>query len=250
MAREISSIGRFGLTEPFDFQVGRGQIAYHSLVNIQGYNIRHHTTFRAVWELSETTDYVFPTTATAMIFASTLAETCTMQVSGVDANYVLKTATVTFTAGTIGVVTSGTSTFFRINYMQVTLGTTVGTVTAKNGGGTVYAQIDPAMGRSQASIYTVPYGHTFYLTRAQAFTASTGSQTATYRVYSQTITGGVTTPNTVLSAPFQSLYASTRVVARGYPEKTDIQWQLAMSVDNPGSIQVEGILINNLPTAP
>lgn len=38
MAREISSISRFGLTEPFEFQVGRGQIAYHSVVHVFGYN--------------------------------------------------------------------------------------------------------------------------------------------------------------------------------------------------------------------
>lgn len=38
MAREISSISRFGLTEPFEFQVGREQIAYHSVVHVFGYN--------------------------------------------------------------------------------------------------------------------------------------------------------------------------------------------------------------------
>lgn len=38
MPREISSISRFGLTEPFEFQVGRGQIAYHSVVHVFGYN--------------------------------------------------------------------------------------------------------------------------------------------------------------------------------------------------------------------
>jgi hypothetical protein len=36
--REISSISRFGLTEPFEFQVGRGQIGYHSVVHVFGYN--------------------------------------------------------------------------------------------------------------------------------------------------------------------------------------------------------------------
>lgn len=38
MVREISSISRFGLTEPFELQVGRGQIAYHSVVHVFGYN--------------------------------------------------------------------------------------------------------------------------------------------------------------------------------------------------------------------
>jgi hypothetical protein len=36
-----------------------------------------------------------------------------------------------------------------------------------------------------------------------------------------------------------------RVVPRAYTEKTDIQWQLYQSNPAPGSIQLEGILVNN-----
>ena len=246
MANPIApSITQNGRLEPFDLQVARGQVFGHSLVNIQGYNANQHDTFRAVWEKSDTTDYVFPTTAAAMTFSSTLSETFTMRVEGLDANYALKTAVVTFSGSTTGVVTTGTSTFFRINAMQIISGTAADTITATNGGGTVYAQINSGTGRSQASIYTVPLGYTFYLTRAQAFTTNNGTQFCTYRVYSQTISGGITTPNIVLSAPFTNAYSSTRVVARGYSEKTDIQWQLKQSNPAPGSIQVEGILIKN-----
>lgn len=241
---EIASISRCGRTEPFDLQVERGQIGWHSAVNIQGYNDNHGNTFRAVWEKSHDTDYVFPASSLAMTFSSTLSETCTMRVSGLDASYVLKTATVTFTASTTGVVTSGTSSFFRINSMQITSGTTAGIVTASNGGVT-YAQINAGTGRSQASIYTVPAGYTFFLNRAQAFTTNNGTQFCTYRVYSQTISGGVTTPLIVLSAPFTQFYASTRIVPRAYVEKTDVQWQLKQSNPAPGSIQLEGYLIKN-----
>jgi hypothetical protein len=38
MAREISSISRFGLTEPFELQVARGQITGHRSVTVFGYN--------------------------------------------------------------------------------------------------------------------------------------------------------------------------------------------------------------------
>lgn len=241
---EVSSITRFGNTEPFELQVERNQIAWHANVNVQGYNALHGDSFRAVWEKSNDTNYVFPTSAVAMTFGSSSAETCTMRVFGLDANYELKNATVTFSNSTSGTVTSGTSTFFRINAMQVTSGTTVGNVTASNGG-TVYAQINAGTGRSQASIYTVPAGYTFYLTRAQAFTTNNGTQHCTYRVYSQTISNGITTPLIVLSAPFTQAYSSTRVVPRAYPEKTDVQWQLKQSNPAPGSIQLEGILIKN-----
>lgn len=241
---ETSSISRYGKTEPFELQVERGQIGWHSAVNVQGYNDAHGTSFRAVWEKSNDTDYVYPASSVTMTFASTLSETCTVRVSGLDANYVMKTATVTFSGSTSGVVTSGTAAFFRVNVMQVTSGTTTGILTASNGG-TVYAQINAGTGRSQASIYTVPAGYTFFLNRSQAFTTNNGTQFCTYRVYSQTISGGVTTPLIVLSAPFTQFYSSTRIVPRAYVEKTDIQWQLKQSNAAPGSIQLEGYLIKN-----
>jgi hypothetical protein len=238
------SITQNGRVEPFEFQVARGQIFGHTLINIQGYNAAQHTTFRAVWELSNTTDYVYPSSAVAMTFSSTLAETVTMTVMGLDANYAIKTATVTFTASTTGVVTSGTSTFFRINSMMICSGTSVGVITAANGGVT-YAQINTGLGRSQASIYTVPAGYTFYLWRAQAFSTNNGNQYCNYRVWSQTLSGAVSTPLVVTAAPFQNNYTSIRIVPRPYVEKTDIQWQLAQSVDAPGSVQLEGILVKN-----
>ena len=79
----VSSISRVGRTEPFDLQVGRGQIALHYLLNVQGYNDTHGTTFRAVWEKSDTTDYVYPSSAVDMTFSSTLSETLTMRVDAV-----------------------------------------------------------------------------------------------------------------------------------------------------------------------
>lgn len=244
MARELSSISRFGLTEPFELQVGRGQITGHSLVNVQGYNAAHGTTFRAVWEKSNDTDYVYPTTSVTMAFTSSLPESLTLRVEGLDASYTQKTATVVFNNSLTGAVTSGTADFFRINAMQIIKGTAADTVVATNGGVT-YAQINSGTGRSQASIYTVPAGYTFYLTRAQAFTTNNGTQFCTYRVYSRVFVEGVSTPTVVLSAPFTQFYSSTRIVPRGYAEKTDIQWQLMQSNAAPGSIQLEGVLIKN-----
>jgi hypothetical protein len=211
---------------------------------VQGYNAAQHTTFRAVWEKSNTTDYVYPSAAVDMTFSSSLAETLTLTVFGLDETYATKTAIVTFTNSTAGVVTSGTASFFRINAMQITSGTALDTIVATNNGIT-YAQINPGLGRSQASIYTVPLGYTFYLSRAQAFTTNNGGQYCTYRVWSQTINNGIATPNIVLTAPFTQSYSSTRIVPRGYAEKTDIQWQLMQSNTAPGSIQLEGILIKN-----
>ena len=245
MANPIApSITQSGRLEPFELQVGRGQVFGHTEVNVQGYNALQHNSFRAVWELSNTTDYVFPAGLVTMAFTSTLAETLVMRVDGLDASCAPKTAIITFTAGTTGVVTSGTADFFRINAMQITQGTSVGTISATNGGVT-YAQIAVGVGRSQASIYTVPAGYTFYLTRSQAFTTNNGTQFCTYRVWSRTFVSGISTVSVVLNAPFTQVYSSTRITARAYPEKTDVQWQLMQSNPAPGSIQLEGILIKN-----
>lgn len=239
-----SSITRTGRNEPFEVQVSRGQISWHSVVNVQGYNALHPTGFRAVWELSATNEYIYPSSAVSMTFSSTSTETITMMVFGLDGNYAVKQAVVSFSASSTGVVTSGTDVFFRINAMVITSGTSVGTITASDGG-TVYAQINAGTGRSQASIYTVPSGYTFFLTRAQAFSTNNGNQYCTYRVYSQTIPNGVVTPLIVLSAPFTQFYSSTRIYPRPYVEKTDIQWQLSQSNPAPGSIQLEGLLVKN-----
>jgi hypothetical protein len=232
------------LSADWNLQVGRGKVDGATLVNVQGYNAAMPTSFRAAWELANTVAYVYPTALTTMSFTSSSAETLTMRVDGLDASYAIKTATVTFTASTTGVVTSGTADFFRINRMTITSGTSAGNISATNGGVT-YSYIGAGAGISQASLYTVPAGYTFYLTRAQAFTTNNGTQYCTYRVYSQTLPSGVTTPQTVLTAPFTQFYMSTRVVPRGYAEKTDIQWQLMQSNPAPGSIQVEGTLIAN-----
>ena len=51
MARELASISRFGLTEPFEFQVGRGQITGHSVVHVFGYNPDVDTNEETVWPI-------------------------------------------------------------------------------------------------------------------------------------------------------------------------------------------------------
>jgi hypothetical protein len=49
MARELSSISRFGLTEPFELQVSRGQIAGHSVIHVFGHNPDVDTAEVTIW---------------------------------------------------------------------------------------------------------------------------------------------------------------------------------------------------------
>lgn len=228
----------------FMMQVERGKVPGVTAVNIQGFNAAHPSSWRAVWELSNTNALAYPSANVAMSFTSTQTENITLQVTGLDSTYAIKTATVTFANSTTGVVTTGTNEFFRINRMQVTKGTASDGISATNGGVT-YSYINNMHGISQASTYTVPAGYTFFLNRVNAYTTNNGTQYCSYRIYTQRFVDGVLTPQVVLTAPFTQNYATMRVVPRAYTEKTDIQWQLYQSNPAPGSIQLEGILVDN-----
>lgn len=228
----------------FELQIERGKVPGVTPINIQGFNAAHPAAWRAVWELSNTQAFAYPSSNVAMSFTSTLTEDITVLVTGLDDTYTIKTATVTFSNSNTGVVTSGTNSFFRINRMQVTKGTVADGISATNNG-TTYSYIGAGTGISQSSTFTVPAGYTFYLNRVNAYTTNNGSQYCSYRIYTQRYVDGVLTPQVVLTAPFTQFYNTLRVVPRAYLEKTDIQWQLFQSNPAPGSIQLEGILISN-----
>lgn len=229
---------------PWYMQVARGKVDGCIPVNIQGYNALMPSAWRAPWELANTTAWAWPSSTVTMAITSSLAETLTMTIDGLDSTYAIKTATVTFTASTTGVFTVGTASFFRINKMTITSGTSVGNISATNGG-TTYSYISAGSGISQAATYTVPLGYTFYLTRVNAYTTNNGNQYCSYRIYAQTYPSGVLTRNTVLTAPFTQSYETVRVTPRGYVAGTDVEWQLNQSNPAPGSIQLEGVLISN-----
>ena len=50
MSRDYSSISRFGLTEPFNLQVARGQIAYHESVYKFGNNAAVGDSLETIWQ--------------------------------------------------------------------------------------------------------------------------------------------------------------------------------------------------------
>ena len=228
----------------FLLQVERGKVPGVTAVNIQGFNAAHPSAWRTPWELSNTQAWAYPSSNTSMSFTSTLTENITVQVTGLDSTYSPKTATVTFTNSNTGIVTVGTNEFFRINRMQITKGSAADGITAANNG-TTYSYISSGSGISQAATYSVPVGYTFYLNRVNAYTTNNGIQYCSYRIYTQKYIDGVLTPQIVLTAPFTQFYSTVRVVPRAYTEKTDIQWQLYQSNPAPGSVQLEGILVDN-----
>lgn len=177
MARELSSISRFGLTEPFELQVARGQITGHRSVIIFGYNPDVNTSRVTVWPYTG----VLPLPAAALqmkVSSSSANDTAsgtgarTVFVSGLDANHNEISEIVTLN-GQTAVLTA--QFFLHINSAYVaTAGSSLsaegdiyfgdGTVTA-GVPATVYDLIKFDYNQRITGSYTVPAGYTGYVSQ-------------------------------------------------------------------------------------
>ena len=175
MAREISSISRFGLTEPFELQVARGQITAHRSVVVFGYNPDVDTTRVTVWPYTG----IIPLPAAALqmkVSSSDANDTAagtgarTVYVAGLDANHNEIEEIVTLN-GQTAVLT--TQSFLHVNNAYVaTAGSGLsaagdiyfgdGVVTA-GVPATVYDLIKFDYNQRITGSYTVPAGYTAYL---------------------------------------------------------------------------------------
>ena len=233
--------------EEFKLDVARGKARGAEVRNIFGQNDAQTTTFRAVWELSNTTDYVFPSTAQIMRVASDDATDAGVQIliKGLDADYLEISEVVTLTATTVDT----TQQFFRVNDV-VTVGTqnleTTSTLTVQDTAQTtVFAQVDSGHGRNQASIYTVPANCEFYLYRLDGFSADDSNppqeKAAKFRNV-VTLESGI-----ILRVATTEFFNQMNIQRRfpfKYSAKTDIQLQMAtFNGTHPVSIFGEGILL-------
>jgi hypothetical protein len=242
----IRSITQVGKYEPFELQVARGQVTGHSLQNIFGYQAALTTTLYPVWE--NLSAYTYPASATTMLlYSSSPSDTnVSVLINGLDANFNPISETLVLTNGATGVTT--VNSYLRINGMILASGVAnVGKLSLSNAGKTVtYAAMSIGLGKSQAAIYTVPAGYTFYLTRVDinAAIAAGGVASVNYQVYSKNNVSGVAL--TVLETSFTQNFSIRRVVPFAYTEKTDLQWQANADT---GTIQigvnVEVYLIKN-----
>jgi hypothetical protein len=249
MAVTAWSITQSGRYEPFELQVARGQITWHSPLNLFGNTTAlGSTAFGPLWEglTGSGGNYVYPSSAVIMTLASSSASdtAVTIRIFGLGAGYVLQTEDVALN-GTSNVLT--TKTFLRINKMETLSGNAVGNVTAINSG-TTYAKINAGIGDTQMSLYTVPAGYTFYQTDFQADTNTSVTSGAyvklrTYLV--DNVAGGV------IHALNQTAFVQQLSIPFSYPisfaEKSDIQYQLlgAGGAGAVANIYVGGILIKN-----
>jgi len=266
-----SSVSQRGKYEPFDLQVSRNQIAFHTPLNIFGYGTTSTTAglFVTMWENSPTTNYVFLTSPAQLYLASTQSgdSGALIVISGLDSNYnpISEVLALGGTAGT-GVITA--KTYWRINNISVSFSSTInptGVITLQNqaatSGAVYYAQINTttfngstvSLGTSQMAVYTVPNNYTAQLTRFTANSSFTGNTAnyGTYRAvaqYPNVLNSSATLiKRVVLNTPFVQQYNIQRNFPFAYPAGTDVQWQIAPSATTACTvgINIGGVLISN-----
>jgi hypothetical protein len=218
-------------------QVSRGLVRDAEVRNIFGFNTAIGTEFIAAWE--NAVAYVYPNTTLQMtaVSSNTSDIAVTILINGLDENYNRKSNTITLN-GTSNV---SIGEFFRINDVITLSGNALGNVTIANSG-TTYAKVDAGAGKNQASIFTVPAGHEFYLYRIDAFcaTASINNRHLFFRNF-------VRQPNgTILQVAQTSFLEQMNIQRRipfRYAEKSDIQLQVRSSASTQEiGVFAEGIL--------
>ena len=260
MAQSTFSMTQHGRSEPFDLQVSRGQVPYHSAQNIFGFGTTPATAnlFRTVWENMATTEYVFPGSALTMQLVSTAAgDTASITIVGLDANYNVISEVLVLN-GTTNVPT--VKQYLRVNSMFVSVGSATnptGVVSLSNSG-TIYAQINTgvfngttsSLGRSQMAVYTVPAGYTFYGHRYGAYSSFNGNS-ANYTIYRAITNSSDGVQQLIVQTPFNTNYEVQRHFPFGYGEKTDLRFQIASSAATAAvvSVNIGGVLVANEVTA-
>jgi hypothetical protein len=244
MAQSTFSMTQHGRSEPFELQVARGQVPYHTAINIFGYQVAIPTgTPLTVWE--NAVEYVFPTVAAQLTIVSTSASdtsALSVVINGLDANFAPLTEVIALNGLTN--VTSVNS-YFRVNSVACTNGNNVGVITFKQSANIV-AQINATAGRSQNAWYSVCAGCNFYVRYVSVFSSesSGGTGYSNYRVQINNRSTGAS--YILLNAPFKPVYVVDRIIPFKYEEKTDIRWQAAAGTGTtPISVIVQAYLVAN-----
>ena len=242
--------GRYYL-EDSEINIARGLVHNTSVRNIFGKQTSMGTgTFKACWELDQA--YVYLAAAEPLSVVSSVAGDTgvTIKIIGLDTDYEVLEEVVPLDAvdATNAVVTNGS--FLRVNDVITIAGNATGNITLTGSvtTATTVAQIDAETGRNQASIYTVPAGCNFYLTRINAFgvASSSGSPSGEitgFRNFVQLESGVILR---VAEVEYPGIMEIMRVVPFKYSEKSDIQLQSKTFGGISGhetSIFAEGILI-------
>jgi len=221
--------------------IAKGESNDYSARNIFGYNSTVGTSYIPMWENS--TAYTYPTQPLTMTVTSNVADNgVQVRIIGLDGDYNVITEVVT-----LAVSVATTQQFFRINDVVTISGNAANDITISNGGIT-YAKVRGGDGKNQASIYTVPAGHSLYLVRIDAFCATAAQNNR--QIYFRNL---ACLPNgvklRVAETSFLEIMHIQRQIPFVYNEKTDIEFQLRGSAGEQFiSVFGEAILCKNVIT--
>lgn len=221
--------------------IAKGESNDYSARNIFGYNALVGTSYIPLWE--NNTVYTYPTQPLTMTVTSNVVDNgVQVRIIGLDGDYNVITEVVT-----LAVSVATTQQFFRINDVVTISGNAINDITISNGGIT-YAKVRGGDGKNQASIYTVPAGHSLYLVRIDAFcaTAAQNNRQIFFRNLA-CLPSGVKLR--VAETSFLETMNIQRQVPFRYNEKTDIEFQLhGSSGEQFVSVFGEAILCKNVIT--
>ena len=235
-------------TAAFEWQVAMGKITTAQQVNIFGYSNNVSTNFSTIWE-NTPTDYVFLSSAQQLTVNSSIStdDSCKVAIAGLNSTWDPITEVVTLNGVTP--VTTANS-FLRVNSMTLTQpgagqNTNIGHIVAAYNGNQI-AVIDPLIGKSQMSIYSVANGYSLYVQNINMFSgdAAGASKFMNFRV---DVYNSITNVNYILlHTTWQNAYQLPRSNPFKYGQKQDIKWQLATNSGTySGSGVIEGTLIKD-----
>jgi hypothetical protein len=229
-------------TEDTNLNIARGLVKGATTRNLFGYNANVGTSYVVAWENDAA--YVFPDSPKIMTITHNVADNgVVIRIIGLDANYEPIAENVTLNSGSVNT----TQEFFRINDVVTISGNANNAITVANTS-VEYAKIRANDGRNQASIYTVPAGHSFYLNRIDAFCASAlqNNRQIFFRNLIRQSNGVIFR---VAESSFLEKMNIKRQIPFKYAEKTDIQFQVRGSAGTQYvSVFGEGVVIKESQT--
>jgi hypothetical protein len=234
-----------GTDVPFSIRMGAGKIANARPVFIFGFNPDVQNTEETVWDHGGV--YAYPSSASVMTVSSNSASTvAVVSIVGLDANYREQTELVTTNGQT---AVSTTKSYLRINAAYALTGTVADSIYVGTGVVTagvpanVYARIINGNNRTEQGLYTVPLGHTLYVTRGNVSHGSDSSAYITarlmYRLHGLLFS---TAAKVALNNKFIDFVFDNAIAL---PEKTDLETRAICSKQqqNAVSTSFQGVLI-------
>jgi hypothetical protein len=240
---QISSITKVGKTEPFELQVARGQISWHTPLFKYGYNSNIINVEETIWDVGGI--YAYPSSAVAMTATSASGATdsgVTGLIFGLDANY--NEVSEAFTLDGSGTYTT-TQTFLRVFRAYITGSSAPAGNIAIANGGTTYAQISAGENQTLMAVYTVPAGKSLYVNKGIAThgTATSGGVFMTVRFLVRNEGEVFRTAVKIDVSESEIIYPFSQPIK--IPEKSDVEVRAICNKNqaNAMSASFDGIII-------